>query len=82
MEIVIDNERKILFTLTTSGSIGAYDLGVDGTSFSRLASLSHETIMNSVIITSKKTLEPNTIKNILGIAPIEHGESSSYAMYF
>jgi hypothetical protein len=76
MEIVIDNERKILFTLSTEGTIQAYDLGLDGNSFSRLASLSQETIVNSVISVSKRTLEANSVRNILGIAAIEHGMSS------
>jgi len=74
MDIVIDNERNILFTLTQVGQIQAFDLGEDGTGFSRLASLSQETIVNSVITTSKRTLEANIVRNILGIAVIEYGK--------
>lgn len=77
-QIVIDSRRHILFSLTAGGSIDAYDLGSDGTGFSNLGSMSLDTIINSVITASKKTVEPNLVKNLLSVAVIEHGKTECF----
>ena len=40
LQIVIDNSRNILYTLSEKGAIEVYDMGHDGQSMSRIAKLS------------------------------------------
>lgn len=44
VKIVIDNSRKILYTLTEKGSIEAWDLGIDYTTIRRIAKLTQNDI--------------------------------------
>lgn len=45
IQISVDNSRHILYTLSEKGTIEVFDLGENGTSTSRLASLSQSAIV-------------------------------------
>jgi len=79
-EIVIDNQRHILFSLSMGGTISAYDLGSNGTEFNHLSSISQDSIINGVLVASRKSLEPSTVTKILSIAPIEYGKTNNHSV--
>ncbi|XP_025209018.1 nuclear pore complex protein Nup155-like isoform X2 [Melanaphis sacchari] len=76
IEIVVDNIRHILYTLTENSSIEMYDLGSDGKSTSRIVSLSHSNLEHQV---SKllRTIEIAQITILSSIKIIEETESPS-----
>lgn len=51
VQITIDNSRHILYTLTEKGSIEVYDMGEKGTSFSRVAKVSQNTVVQQAMQT-------------------------------
>lgn len=49
MQIAVDNSRNILYTLTEKGSIEVYDLGQDGTSTTKVITVSQSTIVQNAV---------------------------------
>lgn len=52
-QISIDDSRHILYTLSDKGTIEVYDLGEKGNSFSRVAKVSQNTLVNNAMNTVK-----------------------------
>jgi nuclear pore complex protein Nup155 len=73
-QIESDDQRNIVFTRSESGLLQAFDLGQDGSGFSRFGYLTFEGIVNEVVNISKKTLESNVVKKILTISPVTNGK--------
>lgn len=57
-----------------------FDLGQDGTGFSRVSYLPFDGIVNEIVTISKKTLEGNMVKKILTIVPLTSGEMNLVAV--
>jgi len=73
-QIISDDKRNILYTRSDSGLLQAFDLGQDGSTFSRFGYLTFEGIVNEVVNISKKTLESNIVRKIVTIAPVVNGK--------
>jgi nuclear pore complex protein Nup155 len=46
LDIAVDDSRNILYTLTEKGTIDVYDLGANGESFSRVATMSYSSLLS------------------------------------
>uniref|UniRef100_UPI00358E3E7A nuclear pore complex protein Nup155-like isoform X2 n=1 Tax=Myxine glutinosa TaxID=7769 RepID=UPI00358E3E7A len=75
MQIAVDHSRHILYTRSEKGTIQVFDLGSDGQSTSRVASLSHGTIA-SAAVNIARTVEKLNFSPVVHIAPIESSESA------
>lgn len=49
LQIVIDNSRHILYTLTDKSSIEVYDMGELGTSFSKIIRVTQKSILQQAV---------------------------------
>ncbi|KAL1505828.1 hypothetical protein ABEB36_005300 [Hypothenemus hampei] len=76
IQIVVDNSRNILYTLTEKGSIEVCDLGEKGNSFSRVTKVSQNALVNQAMNTVK-TLDSQNFRPIVSISPIESYESGN-----
>ena len=52
-ELVIDDSRNILYGRTENGSLQVFDLGSDGKSLSKIAAISHQTIVQNASLLAK-----------------------------
>nr|XP_023029758.1 nuclear pore complex protein Nup155 [Leptinotarsa decemlineata] len=75
-QISIDNSRHILYTLTEKGTIEVCDLGEKGNSFSRIAKMTQNTLVNQAMNTVK-TLDSQNFRPIISISAIESFESAN-----
>ncbi|CAH1175574.1 unnamed protein product [Phaedon cochleariae] len=73
-QITIDDSRHILYTLTEKGTIEVCDLGEKGNSFSRIAKMSQNTLVNQAMNTVK-TLDSQNFRPIVSISALESSES-------
>ena len=69
----IDEKRHILYTLSDSGTIDVFDLGVDGKSTSRIASKGLNSIVNESS-SAAQTIDQMNFKPIVSISAIEESE--------
>lgn len=74
VQVVIDDTRHILYTLTEKGAIEVYDLGENGTSISRVIKVSQNQLVqqaHNVV----KTLDSQNFHPIVSISAVELCES-------
>ncbi|XP_042202549.1 nuclear pore complex protein Nup155, partial [Callorhinchus milii] len=74
VQIAIDNSRNILYTRSERGVLQAYSLGQDGHGMSRVASLSHTSIVTAAGNIAR-TIDRSVFKPIVHISVIERSES-------
>lgn len=75
VQIAIDNSRNTLFTRSEKGVLQVYDLGADGQSMSRVATMSQ----NSIVAAAgniARTIDRSVFKPIVQISVIDRSESS------
>ncbi|KAL5017128.1 hypothetical protein ScPMuIL_006717 [Solemya velum] len=76
VQISVDDSRHILYTRTEKGTIQVFDLGQDGKSTSRVASIALQTIVNSAANTAR-TIDRTNFKPIVHISALSLSESSN-----
>ncbi|XP_076020291.1 nuclear pore complex protein Nup155 [Genypterus blacodes] len=75
VQIAIDNSRNTLFTRSEKGVLQVYDLGADGLSMSRVATMSQGSIVSSAGNIAR-TIDRSVFKPIVQISVIDRSESS------
>ncbi|KAK2140069.1 hypothetical protein LSH36_1494g00009 [Paralvinella palmiformis] len=74
VRISIDNSRNILYTQSEAGTLQVFDMGEDGMSMSRVASLSQDSIVQKAALIAKM-VDKSNFKPIIHIAAIPREES-------
>lgn len=74
VSMAVDNERKLLYTLTESSSIECYSLGYEGNSFEKSSSISFETIRNTL---HRASVNYSDTLKLISINPTRISESDS-----
>lgn len=74
VQIEVDESRHIVYTLSERGTISVFDLGVTGTTTSRVATVRHATIM-AAATSAAKTVDKANFKSIVSICPLETSEA-------
>lgn len=75
VQIAVDNSRNALFTRSEKGVLQVYDLGADGQSMSRVATMSQ----NSIVAAAgniARTIDRSVFKPIVQISVIDRSEST------
>ncbi|XP_037120775.1 nuclear pore complex protein Nup155 [Syngnathus acus] len=75
VQIAVDNSRNTLFTRSEKGVLQVYDLGVDGRSMSRVATMSQNGIV-AAAGNIARTMDRSVFKPIVQISVISRSESS------
>ncbi|ELU06399.1 hypothetical protein CAPTEDRAFT_198384 [Capitella teleta] len=75
VQICIDDSRHILYTRSKKGTIQVYDLGSDGLSTGRVASISEQTTVQNAAIVAK--CDRSLFRPIVHIAVIPRSESAN-----
>ncbi|XP_066259213.1 nuclear pore complex protein Nup155 [Euwallacea similis] len=76
IQIVVDNSRNILYSLTEKGAIEVCDLGEKGNGFSRIIKVSQNSLVNEAMSTVK-TLDSQNFRPIVSLSPVESAESGN-----
>ncbi|KAI8873984.1 nucleoporin-domain-containing protein [Ramicandelaber brevisporus] len=74
-QLVVDNERNLLYSVTKSSVLTVYDLGPDGTAFTRIAQISNLQEKIQGMQTGMSTLHDSVRKPIQSIHVIPRAES-------
>ena len=56
MELIADDSRNVLYARSEQGSVQVFDLGADGKSLSKVAVISHQTIVNNATLLAKSVV--------------------------
>ncbi|XP_051907367.1 nuclear pore complex protein Nup155 [Hippocampus zosterae] len=75
VQIAVDNSRNTLFTRSEKGVLQVYDLGADGQSMSRVATMSQNSIVTAAGNIAR-TIDRSVFQPIVQIAVISRSESS------
>jgi len=76
VQLAMDDSRHILYTRSEKGTMQVWDLGEDGKSVCRVATVSqHTTLQNAANIA--RTIDRSNFKSIIHIAAIQRSESVS-----
>uniref|UniRef100_S4RQG5 Nucleoporin 155 n=1 Tax=Petromyzon marinus TaxID=7757 RepID=S4RQG5_PETMA len=74
VQIAMDDSRHVLYTRTERGCLQVFDLGADGHGMTRVASLSHSSIVNNAAHVAR-SVDRSNFKPIIHISAIEKSES-------
>ncbi|XP_055332999.1 nuclear pore complex protein Nup155-like [Paramacrobiotus metropolitanus] len=80
VQMILDDTRKILYTLRKDNNVDLYDLGIDGTSGVRHIHLSFQNIVNQAL-PLLRNVDRLQIKQIISIHPVDTWESARYAFF-
>uniref|UniRef100_A0AAQ4PAW3 Nucleoporin 155 n=1 Tax=Gasterosteus aculeatus aculeatus TaxID=481459 RepID=A0AAQ4PAW3_GASAC len=75
VQIAVDNSRNTLFTRSEKGVLQVYDLGADGRSMSRVATMSQNTIV-AAAGNIARTIDRSVFKPVVQISVVDRSESS------
>ncbi|XP_058446271.1 nuclear pore complex protein Nup154 [Malaya genurostris] len=76
-KIIIDNSRRLLYTLTERGAIEAWDIGTDANSVRRIARISQNDIASSAA-NILRTIEPSIFKPVTALCPLSLEDSPQF----
>lgn len=74
VQIAVDDSRHVLYTRTERGCLQVFDLGADGHGMTRVASLSHSSIVNNAAHVAR-SVDRSNFKPIIHISAMEKSES-------
>lgn len=84
-EITVDESRNILYTLSIKGSIEVFDLGRNGDTTCRVASLHHSFINRSTVDLIRKSfyfrnITPPDVSRVVSLCPISENDSPHFGV--
>ncbi|OQV20956.1 putative Nuclear pore complex protein Nup155 [Hypsibius exemplaris] len=80
VQMVVDDARKILYTLRKDNNVDLYDLGVDGTAGTRHIHLSFQNIVSQAM-PLLRNVDRLQIKQIVSVHPVDVWESNRYPFF-